>query len=462
MNCIYVKSDPTLQLSPIEVFDPSLVLETPQNYQRDADPTKVYGILSPLVSIGGVVIAPEDIMDFRLTCLGNLPTCGLVVRDQMRKLASIKKPDCDTIMRVQIIPPFDGVSKINLELHVSRVKQDGEYMKISGIYRCPELISTRVESFGQLDTYTLFEAIANALKLGFATNCQVTDDYRNMYCSSMNYLQLMEQEIGRAKNEAGQCIYDWWIDNKNYLNFANMYTLLNMKTPNDNMQIYISTQPYTIREETPIEPMLTTALLTNLPSQQNWETFVPHYQTNTDGSSIRNIGTDNVYETYEDSKEGYSDNLMVNSDAHDNLVTNVQYIGESFGDYNSKLTAKVRENFLTKMTADSIKVYLKYPTLSISRGQKVNFAWYVNNPVQDDYESAFQEAGAMNDDEMVPEFDAALAQEYPSSYGKFTLDKAVSGQYLVASQTIGYQNGEWINELILCRPQAENKKRLNI
>lgn len=462
MNRLYVKSDPKLQLSPIEIFDPSLVLDTPSSVQRDADPTKVYGILSPLVSIGGVVVAPEDIMDFRLTCLGNLPSCGVVVRDKMRRLASIKKPDTDTIMRVQIIPPYDGVSKINLELHVSRVKIDGEYVKVSATYRCTDLISTRVESFGQLDTYSLFEAIANATKLGFATNCNISDDVRNMYCSSTNYLQLMDQEIGRAKNEVGSCIYDWWIDNKNYLNFANMYTLLNSKTPNDNMQVLISTQPYTIREDMEIEPIQTTALLTNLPSQRNWETYAMHYQTNTDGSSIRNIGTDNVYATYESTKEGYSDNLMLNSDAKDNLVTNVQYLGETYGDYNCKLTSKVRENFLTKMTADSIKVYLKYPTLSISRGQKVNFAWYVNNPMQNDYESAFSEAGALNDDEMVPDFDAALAEEFPASYGKFMLDKAVSGQYLVTAQTIGYQNNEWVNELILCRPQSENIKRLNI
>lgn len=461
MSRILVKKDPTIQLPSIEIYDASIAMDTPTSVTRDMDPTKIYGILSPLISIGDVVISPEDVLDFRLSFSGNLPKCTCTVVDNRRRLISLQKPKYETTMKIQILPPFPEVEKINMEMNITRVNIYENTINVSAIYKCEDLISQRVESFGKLDTYTLFEAIATALKLGFATNCEHIEDARDMYCSGTSYLELMSKEIGRAKNEVGKCIFDWWIDGRNYLNLANMYTLFDTPATTEDMQIYISTQPANVRAEFNPEGIMVAALLTNLPTQQNWETYAVHYETINKGGAIRSIGTDNVYSIYESSKEGYSDSLMLNADVKKNTVTNVYYLGESLGEYNSKLTSIVRENYLGKMGADSIKVILNYPALGIQRGQRVAFAWYINNPMQNDYEEAFEDAGGLNDDQISSEMDISNDDElYPATYGKYRLDKAVSGQYLITAQNIIYYKGEWYNELILCRPEIDNVTRL--
>lgn len=461
MGRILVKKDPTLQLPSIEIYDASIAMDTPTSVTRDMDPTKVYGILSPLISIGDVVIAPEDVLDFRLSFKGTLPLCNCVVMDNRRRLISLQKPNCETTMKVQILPPFPEVEKINLELNIIKVSMHENIIRVSAVYKCEDLISQRVESFGKLDTYTLFEAIATASKLGFASNCEHVEDSRDMYCSGTSYLDLMNQEINRAKNEVGKCIFDWWIDGRNYLNLANIYNLFEIPGSTDDLKVYISTQPYNVRAEFDPEGVKVAALLTNLPTQQNWETYVLHYETINQAGAIRGIGTDNVYSTYESGREGYSDNLMLNADVKKNTVTNVHYLGESYGEYNSKLTAITRGNYLGKMQHDSIKVVLNYPALGIQRGQQVDFAWYVNNPMQNDYEEEFEAAGGLNDKNISSDMDISEDEElYPSTYGKFRLDKAVSGRYLITSQTITFRENMWFNELILCRPSVNNITRL--
>ena len=461
MGRILVKKDPTLQLPPIEIYDASIAMDTPTSVTRDMDPTKIYGILSPLICIGEVVIAPEDVLDFRLSFKNNLPSCTCTVVDNRRRLISLQKPKYETTMKIQILPPFSEVEKINMEMNITRVSIQDNTITVSALYKCEDLISQRVESFGKLDTYTLFEAIATATKLGFASNCEHVEDYRDMYCSGVSYLDLMNNEIGRAKNEVGKCIFDWWIDGRNYLNLANIYTLFEQPASLDDMQIYISTQPANVRAEFNPEGIKVAALLTNLPTQQNWETYALYYETVNRGGSIRAIGTDNVYSTYEGDKEGYSDSLMLNADVQKNTVTHIHYLGESLGEYNSKLTSIVRENYLGKLGADSIKVILNYPALGLQRGQKVAFAWYINNPMQNDYEEAFESAGGLNDSQISNEMDIDDDDDlYPETYGKFRLDKAVSGQYLITAQTIIYCEGEWYNELILCRPEVNNITRL--
>lgn len=460
MSRILVKSDPTIQLPPIEIFDPSIALDTPTSVKKDIDPTKVHGILSPLICVGDVVIAPEDILEFNLTFKNALPVCECAVMDNKRRLVSIQKPNYETTMKVQILPPYNEVEKINMEMSITKVVINKDIVNINATYKCENLLSQRVESFGQLDTYTLFQSIATASGLGFATNCEHVEDARDIYCGSLSYLDLMRQEIGRAKNEVGKCIFDWWIDGRNYVNLVNMYNLFALPATTEDMQIYVSTQPYNVRSEFDVQGVQVAALLTNLPTQQNWESYVLHYETANKGGVIRATGTDNVYSTYESSKDGYSDSLMLNADVKKNTVTNIKYLGESYGSYNSKLTSKVRENYLNKMGADSITVFLEYPALGIQRGQKVNFAWYINNPVQGDYEDALAEAGGLNDDEVANDMDVDMEDPYPSAYGKFRLDKAVSGEYLITAQVIRYFAGQWYNELTLCRPEVNNITRL--
>lgn len=463
MNKLLVKFDPKKQIPSIELFDPALSVETPTSIQKDVDPTKVHGILAPLIQVGDVVIEPQNIMEFKLYCVDTLPMFSAILYDQKRRLISLQKPEYGTTVKVQLVPPIPEVAKINLEFNISNIKMNDNYIRVIGNYKCEDLISQRVESLGELTTYQLFEALANATQLGFASNIAEGDDKRNMYCGSISYLDLMRQEINRAKNEANQCIYDWWIDLHNYINFANMHTLFNFQETYDDMQIYISTQQYNVRSDIETEGIKTPALLTNLPSQQTWDTYVSSYETINDGDVVRRVGTDNVYSTYESSAEGYSDNLVLNADAHSNNVTKIEYLGESYGEYNSKITGKVRENFLSKMGSDSIKVYLNRPALGIQRGQHVEFAWYVNDPVQDEYEQAFDEAGVLTDDDCCNESeDPDYEPLYPPSYGKLRLDKAVSGQYLIKSQIIKFMYGKWINELTLCRPLEGNQQRLNI
>ena len=180
--------------------------------QTEIQQTLVYGIMSPLIMVNNIVVDVVDVVDFELKSVDVTPTVNLTIKDRYKLLTTLDTPGIDNELRIQILPKFeDKYKKINLTFYITNFKQNGEYLSIRGEYKIPKFLSSNIKSFGEINTYSLYESIATETQLGFASNIEFNDgDKRWVYCDNKSYKELLDKEIQRSGVDTQ--ILDYWID----------------------------------------------------------------------------------------------------------------------------------------------------------------------------------------------------------------------------------------------------------
>lgn len=466
MGQILLKFDNQLEQSDIIMpLVSSSYDELGDNYeynQSDIQQTKVYGIKTPLIEINNIIIDFDNIVNFSLKSHSTTPTISLTVIDKYDLISSIDTPGIDNELRVQIIPSYDNAyKKINLTFFIKNIKIINNFISIVGVYKVPSLIHSQFKSFGNINTYKLFENIAIDSKLGFATNTSENDsDNRYIYCDYKSYLDIMDREINYAGNQLE--IYDYWIDFWNNINFVNIYERYNSIDSEEDMTIWVSGDNETITEGVVNEPIEVFADINNHPMYNNTELCVEDYYIINNAGLQCDNGTDKVYSIYLDNKQEYLDHLIQDSDVKNDIYIKHEYLGENIGEYNYLLQKKIRESFIQKMNTESIEVVMKYPLLGLMRGDKVNFTWYINDSMIEQKLSTLYQDGIIDDPDTIISYDSDNSEENQNiSGGLFTVDKNVSGQYLITSVSIEYSDNKWQYKLRLNRPASHKPKFIN-
>lgn len=426
--------------------------------------TSIYGIATPLIAINDITVDFSDVKFFSLKNDGPVPSLYIEVYDRGEILTMINTPRLDNFVAIQILPPFDNAyKKINLIFYISNINIDknNRIIKISGNYKVPDLISKQFKCFGELSTYEFLETIAKETKLGFATNWEnEQDDKRYIYCNNISYLELLNNEIKRSLSDNTR-IFDYWIDYWNYINFVNIYERYTTIENLDDKQnwIWVSSQPNEMTEGNKIVPEQIPLKLTNHPSMQSSDLYVVKYNIISKPGLNYSQGSDKVYSIYEENKQEYQDHYYQSEDVLEDIFLGLEYMGEVYGNYNYMLAEANRKMYLKKMGIETIKIILNRPLLSITRGSKVDFIWYNISPMFESRYNKYVEAGIVNDKNNI-QTNIPLNDEIPSDYkdsynqanGEFIIDKSISGQYLVLSNNISYENGNWNYVLTLSRP----------
>lgn len=465
MSKIQLKFDNTLQQSDIIMYLSSSSVDEmgEENYvnnQSEIQQTSVYGIQVPLIMINDIVISYTDIFSFTLESTGRLPEVSLTVRDRYGLISSIDPPGVDNELRIQILPRFEGkYKKINLTFFISDMRIVNEMIHITGYYKLSSLTDTRIKSFGEINTYDLFEKIAIDTGLGFATNIESNDeDKRYVYCSYQSYADVMKKEI--FNSGCGNQVLDYWIDFWNNIVLADIYERYFTVEDEQDMKIWVSTQNKEMSEGNVIEPREMTAVLNNHPLYRNSELFVEDYKIiNNPGKSIYK-GTDEVISVYEENKKEYIDHLIQDGDVQKDIFKRYTYLGELYGNYNYILSREKKESFEKKIsTNETIEVTLNTPLLGLMRGDKVNFICYYNDASIDSKINALNNNGVINNDVIsnipIPNDDE---YSYNSIDGNFLVDRSISGQYLITGCKIKYRDEKWDYILTLKRSSGEKDK----
>lgn len=460
MGIIRVKNDHNLVQSEIIVgLTNSSKDEMGNDYagnNRELQQTNIYGIQAPLVMVNNIVVDFTDIISFNLRNKNVLPEVSLVAYDRKRMIASLDTPSIDNELRVQILPKFDGkYKKIDLTFYITSISYNKDVVSIKGLYKSPLLSSSHIKSFGRINTYNLFETIANETQMGFASNVESNDDdLRWIYCDNKSYLDIFHKEISHSGSEL--IIYDYWIDWWNNIVLADIYERYNATDKDEDLQIWIAGQNGEIIEGDKTEPMQVLALLNNHPMNMNSELFVSNYKITNNPGSQQHFGTDRLYSVYETDKTEYKDYLIQDGDTKNDIFTKYEYLGESYGEYNYLLSAKKRDTFLQKINSnETLDVCLSTPLLGIMRGNRVNFAWYVNDSQVSAQEEEFKNAGIIN--EVVPDIQIEEDKRRDED-GDFILDKSISGQYLITGCELKYLDHNWKYNLTLSRPISKKPK----
>ena len=429
-----------------------------ENNYTEVLQTAVYGVQVPLIAINGIVITFQDIISFNLESTGVLPTVSLKVKDRYNLISTFNTPGIDNELRVQIIPQFEDIyKKINLTFFITNINISGEYITLFAEYKLPDFVASRLKSFGEINTYTLFESIAQETKLGFATNIEANDtDKRYIYCAYQSYEDLLANEINHSGSDLQ--ILDYWIDLWNNLVLADIYDRYTTIESDDDMKIWISSQKNEITEGVPIDAIEVIANITNHPDSRNQELYVKSYkQTNNPGESSLE-GTDRLYSIYEADKKEYLDYMIQDGDVKNDIYTKYQYLGEMYGTHNYLLTIKKRQDFLQKIKSnESIEVMLDYPILGLMRGDKVNFIWYI----MDDMAKYMMEGIVENGMGIKPESNIPLPEDIENSDGSYIVDRTISAQYLITGYKIKYTSNGWKFILNLNRSNEQKQKIIN-
>lgn len=467
MSIIQVKFDNTLKQSDIIV---PLVNSSKdesgdayKNNQPEIQQTLVYGIQSPLIMVNNIVVDFSDVISFELKSSSILPEISIVVRDRYKLNEIVATPGIDNELRVQILPKFDNIyKKINLTFYITITKFHDKYISIKGIYKSPKFVSSYIKTFGEMNTYNLFETIAKETGLGFASNVENNDgDKRWVYCDNKSYKELLMSEI--QKSGFDKCIYDYWVDWWNNIVLVDIYERYNTIDPDEDIQIYISGQNQEVTEGSEIQPQKVIASLHNHPGQKMSELYVYEKNIiNKPGAQLYS-GTDRVYTVFEHSKGDYVDYLIQDGDVEKDIFIKHEYLGEVYGNFNYLIAGKKRETFLQKIrTNETIEIALKTPLLGLMRGNRVNLMWYMNDSSVQNLQKSLTEDGLLeeNPGSDIP-LNSADSIEDKSQDGEFVLDKSISGQYLITGCKMKFYDKQWDYRLILSRSTYNKPKIIN-
>lgn len=465
MSLIQVKFDNQLNQSEINIpLINSSKSESGSMYSRnqpEIQQTSVHGIQAPLIMVNNIVVDFPDIINFSLISSGVEPTVSMTFKDRNHLTSTIDSPGIDNELRVQILPKFEGIyKKINLTFYITYINIDRDKVSLSGKYKSSSLIMSRLMSFGEINTYNLFEDIARGTGLGFASNIESNDlDKRYIYCDNKSYFDILEEEINFSCIEDGIC--DYWIDFWNNLVLVDIKDRYNNDDPPESMKLWVAGQNKEVTEGSIIEPMEMDATLTNHPLLQSNELYVVNYRHINNPGSKTYSGTDRVYSIYENDKQEYFDHLIQDGDSKNDIFTKYSYLGETYGGYNYLLQRVKRSDFLQKINSnENIEVELNTPLLGIMRGNRVNFMWYINDDKYRYKLDNLKENGAASEF-LVSPTNYNDAKEFGSDEGKYVLDESISGQYLITSLEIMFYDYQWKYKVRLSRPSINKPEIIN-
>lgn len=411
--------------------------------------TMLQGVVAPLVSICGITYDFQQIHTLELRCDDRLPSITLVVLDDERYLSNISKPGRDNEIRVQILPPFDeAYKKINLTFFIDSISIQGNKVRVSGKYKVPDLYSSRLASFGEVNTYDLFKQIAQECKLGFVSNCESNDiDKRFVYANNTSYLDLMNKQIMTSGDQTN--VYDYWIDLWNNINLANVHERYYAVDKDEDMLVWVQ-KGFTnnISRGDRIETVQQ-ALILNNSAQEMSPLHLIDYKVITDSGKATRGGTDQVYTYYKNGE--VVDTLVQDGNVKRDVFVKYVYLGENIGDFDYLAARSIRSSFLDIIHCNKLNVVMDFPNLAVMRGHQCKVVWYDNNMnTKNDMKNVGSDGETnINIDPQDEEMND------PNAY---VINKQISGQYLIDAVVIKYELGNWKQTLTLIRPQDDQNK----
>lgn len=452
MAQITVKYDPTIVIE--EITEPMYAVsqnEMPGAGNSEVQQTKITGIVAPLIKVNNILILWNKVTRFELSSTGFLPELSFTFKDDLGFTKSLDQPGNDNLVLIQILPPFeDAYKKINLRFFIDNVTIKGDKVSISAKYNVPSLYQDKLQSLGKLTTYNYIDKIASDCELGFASNIEDVEDERYIYLRNTNYLNSIKNEIKKSGTE--ECILDTWIDFHNYIVLCDIFERYN--AIDDEIKIW--TAPSTVIDTEnngkPIMAKEEDAVLSNSVGALNTQLYISDYTVNNEAGKNIRFGTDKVIQSYYIDKCEPSSLLIQDGDVKRDTFVKTVYMGEIFGEYDYFKNEYCRNAFIQKINTNTIEVSLKTPLLGLERGGRVNILWYEINPLINSIKNE-------NDIQTnIPE-----SPNENKGDDQFTLNKQVSGQYLIIGTRIQYKmvNNEWRYTLILSRPANQVNKYLS-
>lgn len=489
-NTEYKLVEPHNPTDPIVVFDPTIKQggacktfygendEGIVTGSKDTNMLDVDGVKVPIVNFNNSAIAIRNILDFKLSVTGFLPTLELVILDEDDKIKATDVPGMENNVTIILIAPVDGANKkIAMRFYITECNfNDDGTIHCIGEMKLPNLHSIKniQLSDSKLSTYEMMEQIAKDNELGFAAteDCKDIDDkrWRQLYRqSTIDYVK--EQLKFAGKDEAS--VFDAWVDQFGYLVLVNVSWVFNYDL--DPFQLTIKTIPGIITgskmpEDTKPEATEVVRLLTN----QHYNTLAENlyftkYEHKTNNEALKE-GTNNKYYymtglcsenkigSFETEIKEHS--LDGQSEESEYTFENVEFIGFDFSeddDDNTPIIVQQKnvDNFFANIYSKEMVVTMPKPNYLFQRGMLVIVALEEYNGATKKMLLESSDNVFASEDEWADESDASFLKkaEDPGELMDNSLDAltnkyssatnlAHSGTYYIKDITFTYKYGD--------------------
>lgn len=466
MAQIQVIRDPQITQSPITTVLRSPSPEEVPGTQPDTEiqQTKVFGVLTPLLAVNGVVVDFGDVNEFDLDYTGTTPRVKFAFRDRNNILKNLSNPGNDMEFRVQILPPTDDTyKKIDLTLICNNLSIQDGVVRGEAEYKLTKFTQAQFKALGRISTYDLFDKVSVETGLGFATNAGATEDTRYMQCQFESYKDIIDREMEKSGSSEVH-VYDWWVDVWNNLILCDLYDRINSEDPEEDMQIWAACNNMNASMNDEVAPQKTLALFTNHPIRENTDLYVDEYDVQNTPAS-QSSGNSIALSVYEENKKEYIDHYIANGDIEKNEFIQFEYAGEVYGDYNYLLAEKAREIYMQKIKSEIVILHLNKPQLAINRGDQLRFVWYDNDAQDAQMYDRMEELGVKASAEsLATEIGWLKDYDFAKEDGNnpMRVNLQLSGQYTCIGQYIAYdgETQQWDAWLYLTRPASKRPKML--
>jgi hypothetical protein len=473
--------------------EPSIILDdiqstdvedgTSPDFGSPSSPTKYskqYGGVFPLIQINEKVFESGQIIDLRIYSSGDLPfaTATFLVKD--KSFYSTSFPKDGDLMSVFIRSKDDGFTPIRNDYEISNISINSDpgggelsydEMTVTGKLRVPGY--SAVKCFSKKgSSFDVMLETATDLNLGFATNEVDTSDQQTWICPLVKTKDFLNQTTFSAWKDE-KSFFTYFIDHYYYLNFVNVEPFYGEELEVDEALVLdLLTNDY--GKDSSQGQALTKNVLSNWDEVSGTPFYINHY------SLINNSAAINLthgykrfaryYDAYiQEDQSIYVDPMTTEGAENDKILLKgrpnedfylsevetkwmgVQY-GENGENSHEKLNYSKIHNFqnLIHLKKVGLKVSLAGINVNLRRMQTVPVVIVIkkdytrkriNEPIDESDQSSIP-----NEDEPDRTKSALSFEETP-----ITVDKTISGSYVIHDMTIIYEQGNFRQECTLYR-----------
>ena len=442
--------------------------------------SKQYGGAFPLIQINEKVFTSEQVTDLEIRCVGIIPSITVYFNVLDKSFFSTSFPKDGDVMSVFIRAKNDLFKPIRNDYEITNVSvfpRDGggentpEDMQISGILRIPGYHATKCFSKRGTSMNALWKVAAD-LNIGFASNEVDTADEQTWICP----YDKVEDFIFDTANAAWKddnSFFTYFIDHYYYMNFINVEPLFSEDSEiEESLGKELLSQDF--GKDSSNAEFKGKVILTNWREMSSTNFFIQSYSLENNSASINNRHGYRRYAMFYDAlvKEPmkiFSDPLTTDGSEKKQILMKgrpgedfykqqvqrkwmgVQY-GENGENCHEKFNVARITNFQNNVHLDKmgLRVNLENVNFNLRRMQPIpvvitivkdSTRKQINEPIDENGENAPTDTNEPNRTKS-----AISAEQLP-----LTLDKTISGNYVIRDIIYRYTKGEFKQELFLIR-----------
>ena len=471
---------PTIVLDDIQATDVEQgTADTLGNPTSPVAFSKQYGGAFPLVQVNTRIFPTDQVVSMRLDCIGEVPYCSVTFNVSDKSFYSTSFPKDGDLMSIFIRSKDDVFKPIRNDFEISSVSvsprpNGGENtpddMTITGKLRIPGYDA--VKCFSKRGTsYDALLSTAADLSLGFATNEVDTADTQTWICPYEKVQDFIrETALSAWKDELS--FFTWYIDHYYILNFVNVDPMFDESEIDEGLGLELITQDF--GKDSEQAKFKGKAVLSNWDDMSGTNFFIQSYSLQNSSASVNLYHGYRRYAQFYDAlvKENQSifvdprttegserEKQLMKGRPNENFYLqqiNTKWMGAQYGSNGENCHEKFNfariNNFQNNIHLPKLKLVVKLESanFNLRRMQPIPVIIVIkkdsprkklNEPIDEDRQSSDPNSSEPNREKSALSFEDS----------PITIDKTISGFYVVESFSYIYEQGKFSQECTLIR-----------